>query len=84
MSLVINAIQVTPGNTTTVTQWSQARLPLLRQLSPHGDDEGIIVLYPHVCYGPSRLGATHGRQAPHHPSGQQARVLQTGIQWLTR
>ena len=30
--------------------------------------------------GPSRLGATHGRQAPHHPSGQQPRALQTGIQ----
>ena len=33
-----------------------------------------------VSYGPFRLGATHGRQAPHHPSGQQLRALQTGIQ----
>ena len=26
--------------------------------------------------GPFRLGATHGRQAPHHPSVQQPRALQ--------
>ena len=33
------------------------------------------------CYnGPFTLGATHGRQAPHHPPGQQQRAFQTGIQ----
>ena len=26
------------------------------------------------CNGPFTLGATHGRQAPHHPSGQQLRA----------
>ena len=38
----------------------------------------------HHPNSPVTLGATHGRQAPHHPSGQQLRALQTGIQWLTR
>ena len=39
---------------------------------------------PHLLwathYGPFTLRATHWRQAPHHPSGQQLRALQTGIQ----
>ena len=30
-------------------------------------------------YGPFTLGVTHGRQEPHHPSGQQLRALQTGV-----
>ena len=46
-------------------------------------DKVLQMLYSEhmgISNSPFTLGATHGRPAPHHPSGQQLRALQTGIQ----